>query len=97
MEKYAATIRLHHLTGLPRDLHEHLTELKIQADQLTQLEQGVKFMDVSGLRLLPGPIFAPANHLSSVALATLFTKGLHRNGSLWRYLLPIGKTPQSVK
>jgi hypothetical protein len=72
MEKNTAPVRLHHLTGFPRDLQEHLTELKIQADQLTQFEQRVKFMGVSGLCFRPGTIFASANRLSSVAFATFF-------------------------
>jgi hypothetical protein len=54
---------------------------------LTQFEQGVKFMDVSVLGFLSGSIFASANHLSSIAFATVFIKSLHWIDSLLRYYL----------
>jgi hypothetical protein len=97
MEKNATPVCLHHFTGFPRDLNQHLIQLKIQADQLTQFEQGVKLMNMSLLGLLPGPIFASANHLPPIAFATVVFNELHRIGSLFRYLLPIGKTTPSVK
>jgi hypothetical protein len=84
MEKNATTVRLHHLTGFPRDLDKHLIQLKIQSDQLTQFEQRLKFMDVPVLGLGSGSIFASANHLSSIAFATIFFKGFHWIGSPFR-------------
>jgi len=60
MEKNTATICLHDLAGLLRNLQEHIIEPQIQADQLAQLKQGMKFPGLLLLGMEPGPILAPA-------------------------------------
>jgi hypothetical protein len=75
MEKNAATVCLHDLAGLLGNLQEHIIELEIQANQLTQFEQRMKFTGVCGAGLFLYLIFASAKHLPSIAFATLFILG----------------------
>jgi hypothetical protein len=86
MEKNAATVCLHDLTGLLRDLQEHLIELEFQADQATEFEQRLKFTGVCFLGLFPCPIFAPAQYSSSFAFTTVSGKGLGSGRSFSKHL-----------
>src|SRR4030066_1293011 len=58
MEKETAAIRPHHFARFPGNLHQHLIELKIQADQLPQFQQGMKLADSIALGLLLHVAFA---------------------------------------
>jgi hypothetical protein len=61
VEKESAAIRLYHFAGFPGDLHQHLVQIKIQPDQLPELQQRVKLANFIVLGQLPHVAFADQN------------------------------------
>jgi hypothetical protein len=80
MEKNTTAVCLHHLAGLLGNLQEHLIELEIQAYQLAQVKQRLKFTDLPAIGLSPYFIFAPAQYLPPFAFALVFGKVLILGG-----------------